>query len=81
MTLVLVERDFEEPQEFEQLQAQESAGAWCLESRKVRFVRSFLSLDRKHMFCLYEAPDAESVREAQREAGLPFSRAWSVSEY
>ena len=29
------------------------------------------------MLCLYEAPDAESVRQAQREAGVPFERAWA----
>jgi hypothetical protein len=29
------------------------------------------------MLCLYEAPDAESVRLANREASLPFDRVWA----
>jgi hypothetical protein len=30
------------------------------------------------MVCLYEAPDAESVRLAQEKAGVPFVRAWAA---
>jgi hypothetical protein len=33
------------------------------------------------MICLYEAPDAESVRQAQREAGVPFDEAWAFARY
>jgi hypothetical protein len=29
------------------------------------------------MLCLYQSPDAESVRAAQREAGLPVDRVWA----
>ncbi len=32
----------------------------------------------KHMICVYQAPDAESVRLAQRQIGLPVARAWST---
>ena len=37
----------------------------------VRWLYSFLSLDRKKTYCLYEAPSAEAVREAARRANLP----------
>ena len=75
---VLVTRSFEDPVELQDIQAIEDAGAWCLETRDVRFIRTYFSADRKRMVCLYEAPDAESVRQAQREAGVPFDDAWSV---
>lgn len=74
---VLVERSFEEPVAFQHIQDLEEAGIGCLESRDVRFIRSYFSHDQTRMICLYEAPDAESVRQAQREAGVPFNDAWT----
>ena len=74
---VLVERNFAEPVRLEDIQAIEDAGAWCLETHRVNFVRTFFSLDRRRMLCLYRAPDAESVRLAQREAGMPVAAVWS----
>ena len=74
---VLVERSFAEGVELQEIQDIEEAGAWCLEARDVRFVRTFFSRDQRRMICLYEAPDAESVRLAQRQAGVPFDDAWA----
>ena len=78
---VLVARAFEEPVDFEAIQALEDAGKGCLDMHRVRFVRSFFSRDRKRMLCLYAAPDAESVRIAQREAQMPFDRAWAFRPF
>jgi len=74
---VLVERSFDVATPLQQIQEIEDAGIHCLEARNVRFIRTFYSTDRQRMVCLYEAPDAESVRQAQREAGVPFVEAWS----
>ena len=74
---VIVERTFDEPVALEEVQAIEDAGAWCLETHNVEFVRTFFSTDRKRMVCAYRAPDAESVRLAQREAKMPFTDVWS----
>jgi hypothetical protein len=74
---VVVERSFEEPVALEEIQAIEDASASCLEVRDVQFVRTFFSRDRKRMICLYRAPDAEAVREAQRVAGMPVDTVWS----
>jgi hypothetical protein len=74
---VLVSRRFEGPAVLAEIQAIEDAGAGCLETHRVRFVRTFFSRDRKRMICLYRAPDAESVRIAQREAGMPLERVWA----
>jgi hypothetical protein len=62
---VLVARRFDEPTTVEAMQAIEDAGAWCLEQR----------------LCLYQAPDAESVRQAQREAGMPVERVWACRTF
>jgi hypothetical protein len=74
---VLVERSWDEPVTMEEIQAIEDAGAWCLETHKVKFVRTFFSTDRTRMVCLYQAPDAESVRLAQRQAEMPVDLAWA----
>jgi hypothetical protein len=73
---VVVERAFAEPVALESVQAIEDGGAWCLEAHGVRFLRTFFSRDRRRMLCVYDAPDAEAVRLAQRQAGVPFDRAW-----
>lgn len=77
---VLVERSWESPVELGDIQALEDAGAHCLETHRVKFARTFFSLDQKRMICLYEAPDAESVRLAQRQAGMPVDAVWACSQ-
>ncbi|MCE9661969.1 DUF4242 domain-containing protein [Halomonas sp. M5N1S17] len=74
---VMVERHFAAPVTLEAIQALEDAGAACLHNHQVRFLRTFFSLDRQRMCCLYHAPDAESVRLAQRQAGMPVTRTWA----
>lgn len=37
----------------------------------VRWLYSFLSLDRRKTYCVYEAPDPEAIRRAADRAGLP----------
>jgi len=77
MVEVVVERHFEDPVEFSAIQALEDRGAWCLQEHHVRFLRTWFSKDRRRMVCFYEAPDAESVRIAQRKAGMPLDRVWT----
>ena len=77
MSTVVVERSFREPVAMDELQAIEDRGRACLEMRAVRFLRSYFSRDRMRMICLYDAPDAESVRKAQTKVGLPFDRVWA----
>jgi hypothetical protein len=74
---VMVSRSFSEPVAIEDLQAIEDDNSHCLETHRVRFMRSFFSTDRKRMACLYAAPDAESVRIAQRQATMPFDSVWA----
>ena len=79
MSLVVVERSFEEPTNLPELQAKEDAGAWCLRARDVTFQYTLLSRDQRRMVCFYEAPDAEAVRHAQEKGELPYDRIWSAA--
>ena len=78
MALVIVERRFDAPVAFEEIQAMEDRGAWCLDAHGVAFVRTYFSTHRTRMLCLYDAPDAEAVRAAQATIGMPFERVWAV---
>jgi len=77
MELVLVERRFEQPIDFQDIQLREIAASWCHDTYNVRFLKTFFSRDRRRMLCLYEAPDAEAVRAAEEQAKIPFERAWT----
>ena len=37
----------------------------------VTWVHSYVSLDKKKTYCLYEAPNAEAIRIAARRANVP----------
>jgi hypothetical protein len=73
---VIVERAFDSPVHFEEIQAREDGGAWCLQLHRVSFVRTYFAIDRRRMICLYVAPDAESVRTAQKRIGMPVTAMW-----
>jgi hypothetical protein len=77
VALVVVERRFGQPVEFEDIQKLEDEGSWCLDAHKVRFIKTFFSRDRRRMLCLYEAPDAEAVRLAEDQACVPYDRVWT----
>jgi hypothetical protein len=76
---IVVERTFDEPVAFEKLEALEEEGRWCLDLHRVEYLRSYFAVDRRRMLCVYRAPDADSVRRAQRQIGLPFDRAWPAT--
>lgn len=52
----------------------------CLDVRGIRWLGSSLAADGRRSVCKFEAADAESVREANRAAGLPFERVWAAQE-
>ncbi|MDG2269490.1 MAG: DUF4242 domain-containing protein [Alphaproteobacteria bacterium] len=81
MAKIVVERLFEEPVEFETIQKMEDESQWCLDLYKVKFLQTFLAADRKRIICVYGAPDAEAVRSANRQAGVPFEAVWSASVF
>ena len=50
------------------------------DEESVRWLISFLSVDKKKTFCLYEASSAEAIREAARRAGIPADEIIEVGE-
>jgi hypothetical protein len=78
MGLIIVERSFERPPSDADMAEVAKREQQCKEIRSIAWKRSVLSKDRRRMICEYEAPDAETVRRVQLEAGAPFDRVWSA---
>jgi hypothetical protein len=45
----------------------------------VTWVHSYVSDDKRKTFCIYDGPDAESIRQAAERNGLPVDRVTPVS--
>jgi hypothetical protein len=78
MPVFLIERNFAE-----QLKVTPEIAAALNEVNDdtgVEWLISFLSADKKKTYCLYEAPNAEAIREAAQAAGLPADSVIEVSE-
>jgi hypothetical protein len=78
MAHIIVEYAFDPPLTEEEFDAMAERLEPCLESRSVRWVESFFARDRSRRICVFEAPDAESVRDAYRSAKVGFERAWAA---
>lgn len=78
MPLYVIERHFAEQMEM----TRELASEIHLINDDVgaQWLFSFLSADRKKSYCLYEAPNAESIREAAERANIPADAVVEVSE-
>lgn len=79
MEIVIVEREYEEPLTDEEIDDIARRTAPCLSLRRVTSLRTYLSKDRRRAVCTYEGPDAASVRAANDEAGVAYTRVWSCS--
>ncbi|HEX2166766.1 MAG TPA: nickel-binding protein [Longimicrobiales bacterium] len=77
MARVIVERIFDPPLTEAEHMARSQRLNPCLEPSKIRWIRSFVSNDRRHGVCEFEAADAETVRVAHRTAEVPFTRVWT----
>ncbi len=81
MARVIVEQVFTEPMTDDRYSAFAKAVDPCMEIRRSLWRRSSLSTDKLRLTCEFEAPDAESVREAFRSAGVDFVRVWTAEVF
>jgi hypothetical protein len=81
MAIMVLEQSFDTPVTPDELNAMGKRVDRCLEVHGARWMRSYLSLDRKRIICEFEAADAEKVRESYRSAGVEFERVWSADVY
>lgn len=81
MAQLIVEQTFDPPLTDEQHNRLAGQLDPCLESYGARWMRSYLSADRRRMVCEFEAADAEAVRQSYRSAGVEFERVWPAQLY
>ena len=81
MATLVLEQAFEKPITPEELNDAAKRVDRCLEAHGARWMRSYLSTDRKRIICEFEAADAEQVRESYRSAGVNFDSCWSADVY
>jgi len=78
MAVYLVERDLPgvslEDLAAAQKKAIQTGMDLTAEGRAVRYIRSTFVPGENRCMCLFEAPNAENVREANERAGIPFTR-------
>ena len=77
MPVFMVERQFAEQLEV----APETAASInrINDEAGVRWLKSFLSSDKRKTFCLYEAEDVEAIRAAAVRAGIPADAVMELS--
>ena len=78
MPLFVIERNFAEPLEFGNDDAEKVIV--INDDVGVNWLFSFLSADKKKTYCLYEASNPEDIREAARRANLPADVIVEVTE-
>ena len=78
MANVILERRFDPPLTDERFAELSQKLLPCLDRNGIDWIRSHLSLDRTRLICLFQAPDAEAVRSALRQARLEHERVWSA---
>ncbi len=76
MKYLIVEHSFDPPLKEEDLNNISERLGPCLEQHKIKAMRSYVSDDGSRMLCVFEAPDAESVRIAHRTANVDFDSVW-----
>jgi Protein of unknown function (DUF4242) len=81
MARVMVEQVFGEPLTDERYAAFAKQLDPCIEMRNGAWRRSAVAKDRLRVICEFEAPDAESVREAYRASNVPYERVWTADVY
>ena len=78
MPLFVIERQFAEQLELTKDDVSEIKH--INDDSGVRWLYSFLSGDKKKTYCLYEAPNAASIREAAQKANIPADVIVEVNE-
>jgi hypothetical protein len=77
MAIYVCERRFDKPLRRAVFETASTRLLPCLEAREVTWIASYFADDGLRAVCLFDAPDAESIREAVNTAGNPpFQAIW-----
>lgn len=80
MVQVIVERELADSADLDALLARRGDMQTCMRLHGVKYLGAYMSGDGRRLVCVFEGPDAEAVRVANRQAGMAFVRAWTATE-
>ncbi len=83
MPKFVIERNFPQPLEMKPDEAGRQMAAEiesCNTGFGAKWLFSFLASDRKKTYCVYEAPNAEAIREAAKRLSIPADVITEVSD-
>lgn len=80
MARIILERTFDPETGRAEFARQARELESCLETRRIRPIRSVVASDFSRSYCEFEAPDADTLRAACRRAGIGFERAWKAEQ-
>ena len=80
MSLIIIESSWDEPISDEEFDTLAERVTPCLDERQATWVTSYMATDRRRRVCVFEARDAESVRQAYRLSGVKFDRVWAAEQ-
>jgi hypothetical protein len=80
MPLIILESVFDPPISDEDFDKLAEQVAPCLDERHATWVTSYMALDRRRRVCVFDAKDAEAVRQAYRMSGVKFERVWAAEQ-
>ena len=80
MAFVIIEREFESPFTLEQVYGAEDGARWCMRMYGAHVCLHFLARDGLRLVCVFDAPDAEAMRNVTRQMNYPTPRhLWSAT--
>lgn len=65
--------------DIDRFDAAQRRNAPCLAIHGVRHVVSYVTPDSQRMVCVFEAPDAEAVRQTARQLGYGYDSVWCAT--
>lgn len=80
MVQVIVERELGGSADLDALLERRGDMQNCMRLHGIRYLGAYMSGDGRRIICVFEGPDAEAVRVANRQAGMAFVRAWTATE-
>jgi hypothetical protein len=81
MPLVIIESSFDPPLTEDEFVDKVAAKVTpCLDERHATWVTSYMATDGRRRVCVFEAKDAESVRQAFRLSGAKFEHIWAAEQ-
>ena len=81
MAMIIIESSFDPPLTEDEFVDKVAAQVTpCLDERQARWITSYMATDGRRRVCVFEAKDAESVRQAFRLSGTKFEHIWSANQ-